>query len=155
MLWKENIGTLGQIGCELSDNAKMPRPLCRVGCPESDRTSAVYQRNIWVVTKRTTSEHSAELGASCPIMQKTPRPLRRVGRPESDQTSTVYQRNIWVITKRTTSEHSPKLGTRCPIIQNTASIARSWTSGVRRTSAVCRRNIWVVTTAKKFNQSCI
>ena len=60
MLWKENIGTLGQIGRELSDNEKTPWPL---------RTSAVYQRNIWVVTKRKTSEHSAELGARCPIMQ--------------------------------------------------------------------------------------
>ena len=43
---RKNIGTLGQVGHELSDNTKMLQPLRRVGHPESDRTSAVYQRNI-------------------------------------------------------------------------------------------------------------
>ena len=43
---RESIGTLGRVGRELSDNTKMPWPLRRVGHPESDRTSAVYQRNI-------------------------------------------------------------------------------------------------------------
>ena len=33
--------------------------------------------------------------------------------------------------KRKTSGHSAKLGTRCPIMQSVASLARSWTSGVR------------------------
>ena len=81
--------------------------------------------------KGKTSEHSAELGASCPIMKKMPWPLRSVGCPESDRTSAVIQRNIWVVTKRKTLEHSAELGMRCPIMQNIASITRSWTSGVR------------------------
>ena len=66
---RKNIGTLGRVGRELSDNTKMPWPLRRVGHPESDRTSAVYQRNIWIVTKREPLDRSAELGTSCPIMQ--------------------------------------------------------------------------------------
>ena len=47
---RKNIGTLGRVGHKLSDNTKMPWPLRRFGHPESDRTSAVCQRNIWVVT---------------------------------------------------------------------------------------------------------
>ena len=43
---RKNIGTLGRVGRKLSDNTKMLRPLRRVGHLESDRMSAVYQRNI-------------------------------------------------------------------------------------------------------------
>ena len=43
---RKNIGTLGRVGRELSDNTKTRRPLRRFGHPESDQTSAVYQRNI-------------------------------------------------------------------------------------------------------------
>ena len=46
--------------------------------------------------ERKTSEHSAELGMSCPIMQKCRGHCAEsdVGCPESDRTSAVYQRNI-------------------------------------------------------------
>ena len=48
---------------------KTPQPLRRVGHLESGRMSAVYQRNVWVVTKKEALEHSPELGARCPIIQ--------------------------------------------------------------------------------------
>ena len=43
---RKNIRTLSQIGHKLSDNEKTPRPLRRVGHPESDRMSVVCWRNI-------------------------------------------------------------------------------------------------------------
>ena len=126
---RKNIGTLGRVGRELSDNTKTPQPLRRFRHPESDRTSA-YQRNIWIVTKGKTSDRSAELGTSCPIMQK-----RRGHCAESDVRSPTAVRRIsekyLTCNKRKTSGHLPKLGARCPIMQSVASLAQSWTSGVR------------------------
>ena len=121
---RKNIGTLGRVGCELSDNTKNATAIAQ------SRTSGVRpdvcsisEKYLNRNKKGKTSDCSAELGMSCPIMQK-----RRGHCAESD----VHRISEKYLTcnKRKTSGHLPKLGTRCPIMQSVASIARSWTSGV-------------------------
>ena len=47
---RENIGTLGWVGHKVSNNEQTLQPSHRVRHLESNQMSAVYWRNIWVVT---------------------------------------------------------------------------------------------------------
>ena len=142
---RKNIGTLSQIGCKLSDNEKTPWPLRRVGRLESDRMSAVYQRNIWVITKRKTSEHLAELGAKRPIMQNATSitwSWTSGVRPDVRGMSEKYLSHNKKENIRTLGRVGCEVSdnAKCRIHRTELDIPES-----DRTSAVCRRNIWVVT----------
>ena len=76
---------------KLSNNEKMPRPLCRVGRPQYIREYLSHNKK----GKHRNTQPSWVWGVR---QYKMPHPSHGVGHPESDQTSAVCQRNIQVVT---------------------------------------------------------